>query len=148
MNTRRFGSYFLFIACFCFSIQSCCKEYCSDDNIFVIDFQGFTSTDLEKIKIVRFVQDDPGKPVDSFMVSTNNIIVKDTTRIYLDTPLTSDFDFKIKVENPSLIYSLSDFVVEKENCRCSSGTYKKIMSYKLNGIQRSTPNYYPLEIRK
>lgn len=148
MKTRSFGSYFLLIACFCFSIQSCCKDFCSDDNIFAIDFQGFTPTDLEKIEIVRIVQDDPAKRLDSFLVSTNNVIVKDTTRIYLDTPLTSGFDFQIKIEKASRTYSLSDFVVEKKNCRCSGGTYKKIVSYKLNGIQRSTPNYYPLEIRK
>ena len=148
MNTSRCGRYFLLIAGICFSFQSCCKEHCTDDNIFAIDFQGFTATDLEKIKIIRYVRDDFSKPLDSFIVSTNNISIKDTTRVFLDTPLKSDFDFSIKMENPSLIYALSDFQIENENCRCSSGTYKKIIGFKLNGIQRQTLNYYPLEIKK
>ena len=148
MNTGRFRIFILMIAGICFGFQSCCKEYCSDDNIFAIDFQGFTPMDLEKIKIIRYVQNDFSKPLDSFIVNTNNIPIKDTTRVFLDTALTSDFDFKIKMENPSLTYALSDFQIEKEDCRCSSSTYDKIIGFKLNGIQSSRLNYYPLEIRK
>ena len=143
-----FGKYFLMIAGFCFIVQSCCKEICGDENIFALEFQGFGITDLEKIKIVRYTQDDFNKPLDSFTVSMNNVTIKDTTLVYLDSPLNSDFDFKINLENPSLTYSLSDFQVEKENCRCSGGTFKKIAGFKLNGIQRSTHSYYPLEIKK
>ncbi|MGZ5135975.1 MAG: hypothetical protein ACXWCG_12530 [Flavitalea sp.] len=148
MNNGRFGIYFLMITGICLSVQSCCKEICGDETIFAIEFQGFGITDLEKIKIVRYAQDDFNKPLDSFFVSMNNVMIKDTTRVYLDAPLTSDFDFKINLENPSLTYTLSGFQVEKENCRCSGGNYKKITGFKLNDIQRSTHSYHPLEIKK
>ena len=144
----RLAPYFLFIAGISFIVSSCCKEYCFDENIFAIDFRGFTAADLEKVKILRYKQDDFTTAVDSFVVNTNNIVVRDTTRIFLDTPLTSNFHFKINVVNPALTYTLSDFQLEKMNCRCTNGTYKKIVSYKVNGVQRSMPNYYPLEIIK
>ena len=129
-------------------LQSCCKAVCIDDDIFAIDFQGFNATEMEKIKILRFNQDNFSSAIDSYYVSTTNIIINNSTRVYPDKPLLSDFDFKINVEKAGLSYSVSDFQKEKENCSCGPGTFEKIVGYKLNGVQFSAANKYALEIKK
>lgn len=131
-----------------FIFQSCCKGYCSDETIFAIDFQGFTGSEMEKIKIVTYNRNDIIFAVDSYYVSTNNIIKKDTTRVYPDKPLRSEFNFQIIVETPALTYHLSDIEIKKEDCNCGSGTFKTITGYTLNGVQYTSANINPLVIKK
>ena len=130
------------------SLESCCKGYCSDEDIFAIDFLGFTPSDMQKIKIISYGKGSPSAAIDSFYVSTNNIIVKDTTRVFLDKSLKVDSNYKIAIENAGLSYSISDFITEKEDCNCGSGSYKKIAGYNLNGMQYAGSDKYKPEIRK
>jgi hypothetical protein len=138
------------VSCFFigYILPSCCKAYCDDQDIFALDLYGFTAPEIEKIKVLRFNRGDFNSTLDSFSVTTNNLVVRDTTRVYLDTPLDSDFDFTIKIENAGRNYSITDFQTKKENCSCTSGTYQKITGYKLNGSQISANDIYTLEIRK
>lgn len=143
----------ILIACISFSaltlfLQSCCKQYCTDDTIFAVDFQGFQPTEIDKILVLQYNPDNFTNAVDSYYVSSNNIIIKDTTRVYLDKPLANDFNFRINVEKAGLSYVLSDIQTKKENCHCENGTYDIITNYKLNGIQFQHRNGFPLEIRK
>jgi len=131
-----------------FVLTSCCKSFCRDGNISVIDFHGFDAMELEKIKVLRFNQDDFTSAVDSYFVATNNLLIKDTTRVYLDKPLASDFDFKISIENAIRTYTLSDIQTKKEDCSCGPGNYKTIVGYRLNGAPYSVQNNNSLEIKK
>ena len=128
--------------------QSCCKAVCQDDEIFAVDFQGFTAVEMEKIKVLRFNQDNLTMPIDSYYVSTQNIIINTTTRVYLDTPLQSNFNYRINVENANIGYAVTDFQTEKEKCSCNPGTYEKIVGYNLNGVVVSAQNKIALEIKK
>jgi len=101
---------------------------------------------MEKIKILTY--NDSRDVVDSYYVSTNNIIKKDTSRVYPDNPLRSDFDFQIVVEIPGLTYNLSNVETRKEDCNCGSGSFKVITGYTLNGVQHSSSNINPLLIKK
>lgn len=130
------------------AIQSCCKSYCTDDDIFALDFHGFSAAELEKIKVLRFNPGIFNSAIDSYYVSTNNIIINNPTRVYLDTPIVSDFSFKINVEKAGLSYNVSDFQTEKGDCNCGTGTYDKIIGYKVNGVQFSAASQYTLEIKK
>jgi hypothetical protein len=129
-------------------MQSCCKAVCTDDEIFAIDFQGFSATEMEKIKVLRFDHDNLTVPVDSFNVRIGNVFVNTSTRVYLDTTLKSDFIYKINVEKAGLVYTLSDFQTEKDKCSCEPGTYEKLLGYKLNGVQVSAQDKWALEIKK
>ncbi|MBC7829235.1 MAG: hypothetical protein H7122_15910 [Chitinophagaceae bacterium] len=129
-------------------LQSCCKSLCIDDNIFAVDFQGFTAMEMEKIKVLRYNQSSFAKAIDSYYVSTNIILTNNPTRVYLDNPIVSDFDFRIVVENAGLSYNISDFLIEKGDCACSQGTYKRIAGYNLNGVQFTTARQYAIEIKK
>lgn len=131
-----------------FLLQSCCKGYCSDEAIFAIDLVGFTPPEIEKIKIVTYNRDNNIAAVDSYYVSSNNIIRKDTSRVYLDKPLRSDFNFEVIVESPLLSYEVSDIETKKEDCNCGSGTYKTITAYTLNGVQYNYSNINPVIIKK
>jgi hypothetical protein len=138
---------FLLPGCFAL-IQSCCKGYCSNEEIFAIDFQGFTPAEIDKIKIVSYDRNNVSVPVDSYYVSSNNIIKRDTARAYPDKPLKSDFNFRIIIEIPGLDYSLTDIETKHEDCNCRSGTYKTITGYKLNGVQYPASDSKPLVIKK
>lgn|GEM_PF-6162494 len=127
--------------------QSCCKAECIDYDMSTLDFQNFNAIEMEKIKVRRFIRGNFTIALDSYYVSTNNIIIKDTSRVYLDEPLLNDFDFTIDVEKAGRVYTISDFNTRKENCNCGPGTHKYITGYKLNGVQYSVQNYI-IEIKK
>ncbi len=133
----------------CFAlIQSCCKGYCSNEEIFAIDFQGFTPAEMDKIKIVSYDHNNTTVAVDSYYVSSNNIVKRDTVRVYPDKPLRSDFNFRITVETTGLDYSLTDIETRSEDCNCGRGTYKTITGYKVNGVRYAASGSNPLVIRK
>jgi hypothetical protein len=119
-----------------------------DEDIFSVHFYGFDTTELERIKVLRYENTGSLSAIDSFYVSKNNISPGDSSTVFLDTPMLSGFNYRITLENPGLNYTVSDFVTEKGNCACGPGTYKKIIGYKLNGIQALRPTGYMLEIRK
>lgn len=144
MKTAVFPAW-LAIGLSAFFLQSCCKGYCSDETIFAMDFEGFAPAEMDKIKIVAF---NAAIAVDSYYVSTNNIIKKDTTRVYPDKPLRSDYNFEIILENAGLNYRLTAINTKKEDCNCGSGTYKTITGYSLNGLEYTSPEINPLVIRK
>jgi hypothetical protein len=131
-----------------YTLQSCCKVMCVDGDISTIDFRGFNASEIDKIKVLRFNHNNFSVALDSFYVSSNNIIIRDTTRAYLDNPLVSDFDFKINVEKAGRTYTISDFQTKKENCTCNPGTHKMITGYKLDGVQYSMEKKYAVEINK
>lgn len=139
---------FLLLTGYAFVFESCCKEKCVDDEIFAIDFMGFHASEMEKIKVLQYEQNNFVSPVDSYYVSSNNILIKDTSRVYLDRSLASNFDFKIRVEKAGLDYTLSEFQTQKRNCRCGPGTSKEIIGYSLNGVHYSALNKYAVEIKK
>lgn len=138
----------LFLAAVSVLSEGCCKSYCVDDDIFAIDFQGFTPVDMQKIKVVSYSQDNLTNAIDSYYVSSNNIIVKDTTRVYLDKPLHSHFSFRIAVENAGLDYTITNFKTQKEDCNCGPGTYKRIAGFNLNGSLYAGVEKQKLDIKK
>lgn len=129
-------------------LQSCCKEECMNDEVFSILFYGFDSSDMKKIKITRVQPSGPGSAVDSYYVSTTNIMIGDTSRVYLDTSMFNNFSYKITLEKTGLDYVVSDFVTKKENCPCGPENTKKIVGFKLNGVQMLKRDWSVLEIRK
>lgn len=129
-------------------LQSCCKADCANDDVSSIHFYGFDSSDMEKIKLTRFHPFNPGSAIDSYYVSTNNIIIGDTSRVYLDTSMFNNFRYKITLERTGINYIVSDFVTTTESCKCGPENYKKIISFKLNGVRMLKHDWYMLEIRK
>jgi hypothetical protein len=103
---------------------------------------------MEKIKILTYNRNDITFAVDSYYVSSNNIIKKDTSRVYPDKPLQSEFNFQIIVEIPGLSYHLSNIETKKEDCNCGPGTFKTITGYTLNGVRHTSPGINPLVIKK
>ena len=138
----------IFIASAAFIFQSCCKEYCGDENLVpVLTFYGFKADELEKIKVSRFNKNDFTTPVESFYISMTNVIVRDTTLVYPEKMLSIDFNYKIDIEKTGSVYSITNIETKTNNCRCSNGKYESIVSYKVNAV---TQPYLPfgIEIKK
>ena len=121
-------------------LHSCCKEVCFDQDIRQLYFAGFTTLELEKIKVVKLVKNSTTE-VSSTDISPAGLFQGNPIPIYVTDGLSPGFDYRVEIEKINKSYAITDFVTEEERCRCSTGSYKEITGVKVDGFENSPHRY-------
>ena len=128
-------------------LHSCCKEVCFDQHIRQLYFAGFTTVELEKIKVVKLVKNSTTE-VSSTDISPVGLFQGNPIPIYVTEGLLPDFDYRVEIEKINKSYAITDFVTEEERCRCSRGSYKEITSVKVDGVENSPRDRYGVTLNR
>ena len=114
-------------------LSSCCKEVCTDSEIQEFKFENFTSSELANVRLVRFPAGNLNTPIDTIglFMPVNNV-----PAFRGSVPILLTNDYRVLLNNNATTYTISNIVTRNEDCNCTRGTYKRMVSYRVNGQEK------------
>lgn len=122
------------------TLSSCCtKKYClGADDMDQIYFYNVVKENLDTVVVRKFAKNTDFSTLISSTTTTvtANVSNADFEIVILKEKLTVDFDYKVELPGNGQVFTISDFVVKKEQCNSGfmcNDYFNALESYKVNG---------------
>lgn len=122
---------FIFCCTLLALVQSCCKEACPDDSV-TFHLQQFDGHELDTIQVLTYPRGSGfNLPLDSFY-HRYRISQQGPVNLRFTAEVNHNRDIELRLPLAGKQYRITEIQSERFDCRCESGSYRQVKSFKIN----------------